>query len=81
MVLEQKRLEVTGRIVGKLANGEVQLFDENEQIGRILLNQSGNIVELKNGYAQEQNKIYKYVTVTTSPDEKYVDCGSESGWC
>jgi hypothetical protein len=81
MVLEQKRLDVTDRIIGKLGNGEVQLFDENEQIGRILLNQAGNIFELKNGYAQEQNKIYKYVTVTTSPDEKYVDCDSESGWC
>ncbi|WP_044748596.1 YusG family protein [Bacillus alveayuensis] len=81
MVLEKKRLDITERVVGKLGNGEIQLFEENEQIGRLILNENKNRFELKNGYEEEQNKIYKYMTVTTSPDEKYVDCDSESGWC
>jgi hypothetical protein len=81
MVLEKKRFDITERVIGKLGNGEIQLFEENEQIGRLILNENKNRFELKNGYEEEQNKIYKYMTVTTSPDEKYVDCDSESGWC
>jgi hypothetical protein len=81
MVLEKKRIEITDRVIGKLGNGEIRLFEENEQIGRLILNQNQNIFELKNGYEEEQNKIYKYAAITTSPDKKYVDCDSESGWC
>jgi hypothetical protein len=81
MVLEKKRLDITERVIGKLGNGEIQLFEENKPIGRLILNENRNRFELKNGYEEEQNKIYKYVTITASPDEKYVDCDSESGWC
>jgi hypothetical protein len=81
MVLDKKRLDITERVIGKLGNGEIQLFEENKQIGRLILNENKNSFELKSGYEEEQNKIYKYVTTTTSPDEKYVDCDSESGWC
>jgi len=81
MVLEKQRLDITDRIVGKLGIGEIRLFEENEQIGRILLNRVGGTFELREGYETEKNKIYKYVTVTADPDQKYVDCDSESGWC
>jgi hypothetical protein len=81
MTLENKKLDITDHVIGKLKNGTIELFADNEPIGRIVLSQAGSTFELKNGYEQQQDKIYKQVTVTTGPDQKYVDCDSESGWC
>ncbi|WP_027410048.1 YusG family protein [Anoxybacteroides tepidamans] len=81
MVLQNQKLDITDRIVGKLKNGAIELFADNEQIGRIVLPPNGSTFELKEGYEQQQDKVYKQVTITTNPDQKYVDCDSESGWC
>ncbi|MBA2875667.1 YusG family protein [Thermaerobacillus caldiproteolyticus] len=81
MTLEKKRLDITDRIVGKLKNDTIELFAENEPIGRIVLSEAGGTFELNNGYEKELDKIYKQVTLTTDPDQKYVDCDSEYGWC
>ncbi len=81
MVLENKRMDITDRIVGKLSDNQVNLYDETTLVGRIVLNAQGNQYELMEGYEQGDNKIYKYVDVTTGPDQKYVDCDYENGWC
>jgi hypothetical protein len=81
LVLENKRMDITDRIVGKLAENHVDLYDESTHVGRIVLSAQGNQYELKEGYEQGDNKIYKYVDVTTHPDQKYVDCDQENGWC
>ncbi|MFS0863640.1 YusG family protein [Fredinandcohnia sp. 179-A 10B2 NHS] len=81
MVLKQSRIDITDRVVGKLGNNEMDLFVEQEPIGKISFTNSGAQYELKQGYEQEENKIFTYADVTTSPDQKYVDCDDENGWC
>ncbi len=81
MMLEKKRLDITDRVVAKLGNNQMDLFVENESIGYMTMTGQGNQFELKNGYEADQNKIYQYVDVTTGPDQKYVDCDDENGWC
>ncbi|MFC4323547.1 YusG family protein [Litchfieldia salsa] len=81
MVLEKKRLDITDRVVGKLGPNNMDLYLENELIGKMSLSDEGNRYELNNGFEEEQNKIYQYVDITTGPDQKYVDCDDENGWC
>lgn len=79
MTLKQQKIDVTDRVVGKLKNGEIELFLENSSIGKIKL--SENIqVDLNPQFEAEQQKIYQQVTVTEQPDAKYTDC-DDGGWC
>jgi hypothetical protein len=79
MTLKQQRLDVTDRVVGKLKNGEIELFLENSSIGKIKLSEHMQ-VELDHHFEAEQQKIYQNVTVTEQPDAKYTDC-DDGGWC
>ncbi|MEH7109200.1 MULTISPECIES: YusG family protein [Bacillaceae] len=79
MALNQSKIDVTDRVVGKLKNGEIQLFIENTPIGKIKM--SDHIqVELDHHFEAEQQKIYQHVTVTEGRDAKYTDC-DDGGWC
>lgn len=80
-MLEEKRLDITDRVVGKLNQGHMDLYVGEESIGRILFTEQGNKYDLKSGYEQEANKIFHYADVTTNPDQKYTDCDVEEGWC
>ena len=79
MTLKQQKIDVTDRVVGKLKDGEIQLFLENESIGKIKLKDQIE-VELDHHFETEQKKIYQNVTVTDQPDAKYTDC-DDGGWC
>ncbi|WP_160722451.1 YusG family protein [Bacillus sp. USDA818B3_A] len=79
MTLKQQKIDVTDRVVGKLKDGEIQLFLENESIGKIKLKDQIQ-VELDHHFETEQKKIYQNVTVTDQPDAKYTDC-DDGGWC
>ncbi|MCA1031592.1 YusG family protein [Bacillus timonensis] len=81
MVLENKRLDITDRVVGKLCESGMDLYVEEEPIGKFITSEEGNRFELKNGYEQDQYRIFKYADVTVGPDAKYVDCDYENGWC
>ncbi|WP_078544149.1 YusG family protein [Litchfieldia alkalitelluris] len=81
MVLEKRRLDITDRVVGKIGQNQVDLFLENEPIGRMVTTRQGNEYELNNGFEEEESKIYQFVDITTGPDQKYVDCDDENGWC
>jgi hypothetical protein len=81
MALENKRIEITDRVIGKLAEDKMELYVENEPIGYMKYSNPGNSFELKSGYNAEGNRIYQDVVITTGSDEKYVDCDEENGWC
>lgn len=82
MVLKEQRLDVTDRITGKLAEGQVNLFMEEQPIGTLIYRASGvPQYDLKNGFESEGYKIFQKVSVTTGYDQKYVDCDYENGWC
>ncbi|MBM7661469.1 hypothetical protein JOC85_002272 [Bacillus mesophilus] len=80
-MLEQKRLDITDRVVGKFGQDQVELYVGEESIGRMLFTGQGNQYDLKPGYEQEENKIFHYADITTNPDQKYTDCDQEDGWC
>ncbi|AGT33342.1 hypothetical protein M493_15630 [Geobacillus genomosp. 3] len=79
MALQPTRVDITDRVTGKLNGRSLDLYDEGEFIGRLPLPAAA--VELKNGYSEQNGKIYKEVTATVEPDQKYVDCDGEAGWC
>jgi len=82
MVLEKKKLEVTDRIVGKLKDGYMQLYLENEPIGKIELPQGGSLnIQLDPTFEVDGQKIYQQVSSVSHPDMKYTDCDDEAGWC
>ncbi|WP_404429181.1 YusG family protein [Sutcliffiella horikoshii] len=81
MTLDNKRLDITDRVNGKLTNQGFELYVENESIGRVTFTEQGNQYALKNGYEQEGSKIFQQVQVPSEKDAKYVDCDYENGWC
>ncbi|MGX6445399.1 YusG family protein [Neobacillus sp. K501] len=79
MTLKQQKIDVTDRVIGKMQNGEIELFLENTSIGKIKL--PGDMeVQLDHHFEVDQRKIYQHVSVTEQPDAKYTDC-DDGGWC
>jgi len=79
MTLNQQKIDVTDRIVGKLNNGEIELFLENQMIGKISIPPGSNL-QLENHFEGNIQSIYQHVTTTNEPDARYTDC-DEGGWC
>lgn len=77
MAFMQKKIDVTDRVVGKLKNGEIELFFENSPIGKIKF--PGDIV-LDHHFEASQRKIYQNVSVTNQKDLQFTDC-EEGGLC
>lgn len=80
-MLEKNRLDITDRVVAKFKNNGMEIFDENEPIGKMVFTNQGNQYDLKSGYEYENNKFFHYTDVTTGADQKYTDCDDENGWC
>ena len=79
MTLKQQKVDVTDRVIGKMKNGEMELFLDNTSIGKIQL--PGDMTfQLDQRFEVEQRKIFQNVTVTEQPDAKYTDC-DDGGWC
>jgi hypothetical protein len=79
MTLNQKKIDVTDRVVGKIKNDEIELFLENSSIGKIKIPDSMQY-ELDHHFEADQQKIYQHVTTTEGPNTKYTDC-DDGGWC
>ena len=79
MTLNQKKIDVTDRVVGKIHNGEIELFLENSSIGKITLPENLTY-QLEHHFEADQQKIYQHVTLTEQPNAKYTDC-DDGGWC
>ncbi|ASS98307.1 MULTISPECIES: YusG family protein [Geobacillus] len=77
-MLQTTRIDVTDRIIGKLNGCSLELYEEGELIGRLPLPAA---VPLKYGYIEQNGRIFKQVTATVEPNQKYVDCDGEAGWC
>ncbi|UII55454.1 YusG family protein [Cytobacillus spongiae] len=79
MTLKQQKLDITDRVIGRLENGEIKLFLENEPIGKMTLPQ-GCVFQLEHHFEANEQKIFQHVTVTEQPAARYTDC-DEGGWC
>jgi hypothetical protein len=79
MTLKQQRIDVTDRVIGKMKNGEMELYLDNTPIGKMKISDQMQ-VELEHQFEVEQQKIYQHVTTTENPDAKYTDC-DDGGWC
>jgi putative ribosome biogenesis GTPase RsgA len=79
MTLSQKKIDVTDRVVGKLKNGEIQLFLGDSPIGKIQLTNEINY-RLDHHFEVDQQKIFQNVSVPGKTDPKYTDC-DDGGWC
>lgn len=82
MVVKQSKVEVTDRIVGKLKDGYMELYLDNERIGKLELPQSGSLkIQLDPSFEVDGQKIYKQIDTVENPNIKYTDCDDEAGWC
>lgn len=81
MAFEKKRLEITDRVTGRFLEGQLHLYANDEQIGRMTSGPNGSQVELKEGYEHESNRFYQMADTTTGQTQQYVDCDDENGWC
>jgi hypothetical protein len=79
MTLKQQRIDVTDRVIGKMKNGEMELYLDNTPIGKMKITDHMQ-VELSHQFEVEQQKIYQQVTTTEGQDAKYTDC-DDGGWC
>lgn len=80
MTLQPQKMEITDRVIGKLKNGSIELYLENEPIGKVNLPE-GSQIELTNHFeVDEQQRIYQHYTSITEPEARYTDC-DEGGWC
>lgn len=82
MVVKQSKVEVTDRIIGKLKDGYMELYFDNEPIGKLELPQSGTLnIQLDPSFEVKGQKIYKQMATVEEPNMKYTDCDDETGWC
>jgi hypothetical protein len=79
MTLQQGKLDITDRVVGKLENGEMVLYLENERIGKVSL-PSGSNMQLEHHFENSGQKIFQLVSTPSSDEPRYTDC-DEGGWC
>jgi hypothetical protein len=79
MALKNEKIDVTDRVTAKVGEGEILLFLEDAQIGKIKLPENIQY-ELQHHFEADSKKIYQHVTVTNQPDAKYTDC-DDGGWC
>lgn len=79
MTLEPKKLDVTDRVVGKVKNGEIELYLDNDRIGAVSLPE-GSKFKLEHHFEIDQQKIYQSVYVPGQDEPRYTDC-DEGGWC
>ncbi|SEM62734.1 Protein of unknown function [Mesobacillus persicus] len=79
MTLEPKKLDVTDRVVGKVKNGAIELYLDNDRIGAISLPE-GSEFKLEHHFEIDQQKIYQNVYVPGQDEPRYTDC-DEGGWC
>ncbi|MDQ0338411.1 hypothetical protein J2S00_001195 [Caldalkalibacillus uzonensis] len=77
----RKKVDITEHVQGKLNQGQLILYLNEEEIGRINLAQANPPVVFRDGYGliTEGYKIYQIQEVGTEQDH-YVE-GCDLGWC
>ena len=78
MSIDNQRLDITNRIVGKFDDGHLNLYLEKEKIGQMV---SEYNYELKEGYDFNHSRFYQYTNIVSEPNQKDVNCKDENGWC
>ncbi|WP_409295237.1 YusG family protein [Peribacillus sp. SCS-26] len=80
MVLKKKQIDITESVIGKIVNGEMNLYSGNEYIGKLEETETGLTYRLNEGFQTDNGSIFHLVDVTENPDKKYTDC-DQGGWC
>ncbi|MGO4888895.1 DUF2553 family protein [Anaerobacillus sp. MEB173] len=74
-----EKLDVTDRIQGKLCNGNIVLYYNEDEIGEINLSSGLAKYELSEEFQLENNKIYLNQDVEKINNQDTEDC--DLGWC
>jgi hypothetical protein len=78
MTLEPKKLDVTERVTGKLKNGSLELYLDNQPVGRMTVPLKG--ITMEPNFEANEDKIFQHYTATEGSEARYTDC-DEGGWC
>ncbi|MGG3798819.1 YusG family protein [Metabacillus fastidiosus] len=79
-MLNEKKVDVTDQIIGKMKNGEIQLLLGDSPIGKIKFPENTQIELLDHHFETDQQRIFQNITVTEGKDARYTDC-DQGGWC
>ncbi|MBA4494839.1 DUF2553 family protein [Paenactinomyces guangxiensis] len=74
---QQQRLNITSKVTGRIEEGDFVLYHYQSPIGKINLNTKE--LELYDGYAMEENRIYALEDNRVFHD--YYAHGCDLGWC
>jgi Protein of unknown function (DUF2553) len=78
VMLTPKLADVTDRVIGKVKDGSIELFLDNQSIGKVPLSLEG--ISMQPNFEAKENKIYQSYTSSEGHDARYTDC-DEGGWC
>lgn len=78
LTLGKEKIDITEHVQGRFKEGGMQLYYDNEPIGRMT---GMDQYDLKSGYSFQDQKFYKMADTVKKPDAKYVDCDDHQGWC
>ncbi|WP_180955342.1 YusG family protein [Peribacillus deserti] len=80
MVLKKQQVDITEDVVGKIQNGEINLYSGERKIGKVTKSNEGITYSLEEGFETNNGHIFEMADVTVAPDKKYTDC-DQGGWC
>ncbi|MBM7691037.1 hypothetical protein JOC77_000440 [Peribacillus deserti] len=80
MVLKKQQVDITDTVVGRIQNGEMNLYSGEKKIGKVTHSNDGISYSLEQGFETFNGHIYQQADVTVNPDKKYTDC-DQGGWC
>lgn len=76
----RKKVDITGKVKGKLENGEMNLYVDEAKVGKIIMTNQGNHYEMAEGFEFDSNKVFRYENEHPEKQKQYVE-GCDMGWC
>ncbi|RIW38895.1 DUF2553 family protein [Bacillus salacetis] len=79
-MLKPKKLDVTQRVNGKLVEGQLHLYLDDQLVGKMDIPDSAENLQLEPNFEASGNKIIQNYMTPDDAEPRYTDC-DEGGWC
>jgi hypothetical protein len=79
-MLKPKKLDVTQRVTGKLVEGQLHLFLDDQMVGKMDISSAAENLQLEPNFEASGNKIIQNYMTPDEAEPRYTDC-DEGGWC
>ncbi|WP_409251887.1 DUF2553 family protein [Bacillus sp. SCS-153A] len=79
-MLKPKKLDVTQRVTGKLVEGQLHLFLDDQLVGKMDISTSAETLQLEPNFEASGSRIIQNYMTPDDDEPRYTDC-DEGGWC